>query len=79
MARTKRNAMQIEEARKKIQTSQLINRLADHVDGKNDMTRTQIRAAEILLRKSIPDLSSIDLQADVSGKFTLKLNKDPRG
>lgn len=53
-----------EEARKKIQTSQLINRLSDHVLGKVKMTSTQVRAADCLLKKALPDLSSVDMAAD---------------
>lgn len=64
MAATKRNAMNIEEARKKIQTTQLINRLQNHAYGKNEMTPTQVRAVEILLKKSIPDLSAITLAGE---------------
>lgn len=48
-----------DDVRRKIQASQLINRLQDHVDGKVDLESTQVKAAEILLRKSIPDLSTI--------------------
>ncbi|HYF54678.1 MAG TPA: hypothetical protein VEA41_10505 [Salinarimonas sp.] len=43
--------------RAKIQTSQLINRLSDHVFGKVELTPTQVKSAEILLRKTLPDLS----------------------
>lgn len=64
MAKTKRNAMNIEEARSKIQTTQLINRLQDHGLGKVDMSPTQVRAVEVLLKKKIPDLSSIALGQD---------------
>lgn len=66
MAATKRNAMLIEETRKKVQTSQLINRLQDHVVGKVDMSPTQVRAAEILLRKSLPDLSAVEHSGEVT-------------
>lgn len=59
MAATKRNAMLIEEARGKIQTTQLINRLQKHVDGKVDMSATQVQAARVLLGKSLPDLQAI--------------------
>jgi len=67
MAATKRNAMLIEEARKKIQTTQLINRLQDHAHGKCEMSQTQVRAVEILLKKSVPDLSSVALSGDGEG------------
>lgn len=58
MAATKRNAMNHAEARQKIQTSQLINRLQGHAFGEVEMTKTQIRATEVLLRKVLPDLTS---------------------
>jgi hypothetical protein len=45
--------------RTKIQTSQLINRLTGHVLGDVKMSATQVRAAEVLLRKSMPDLAQI--------------------
>jgi hypothetical protein len=50
-----------DEVRAKIQASQLINRLSDHVDGKIELSQTQVRAAEILLKKSIPDLSAVEM------------------
>lgn len=45
--------------RAKIQASQIINRLQNHLNGEIDLTSTQVKAAEILLRKSIPDLSQV--------------------
>ena len=53
MAATKRNAMLIAETRHRVQISQLINRLQDHADGKCEMSPTQVRAAEILLKKAL--------------------------
>lgn len=64
MAATKRNAMLIEEARTKIQTTQLINRLQNHALGEIEMSATQVRAVEVLLKKSVPDISNITLQGD---------------
>lgn len=64
MAATKRNAMLIAEAREKIRTTQLINRLQDHAFGEVEMSQTQIKAVEILLRKSVPDLSSVQHGGD---------------
>lgn len=37
----------------------LVNRLTDHVVGKVEMSPTQVRAAEVLLRKTLPDLSAV--------------------
>lgn len=48
-----------DEIRTKIQASQLVNRLTAHALGKTEMTPTQVKAAEILLRKSMPDLSQV--------------------
>jgi len=53
-----------EKTREKIQTSMLLNALQDHVLGKNKMKTTQIRAAEILLKKSLPDLAVLGLSID---------------
>lgn len=53
-----------DEIRKKIQASQLINRLTDHSFGKVEMSSTQVKAAEILLKKSIPDLSQVQGTGD---------------
>lgn len=49
--------------RKRIQTSQLINRLQDNALSESGeiMTAAQIRSAEILLRKSVPDLQATDI------------------
>lgn len=50
-----------DEIRKKIQASQLVNRLTAHALGEIEMTASQVRAAEILLRKSVPDLTAMEL------------------
>ena len=60
MARTKRNAMNIAEARQKIQTTQLVKRLAGHALGEIDMVPSQVRACEVLLKKTLPDLVQQD-------------------
>ncbi len=49
-----------ERTRAKIQTSQIINRLNKLVNGEVEMTSQQVRAAEILLRKTLPDLQTIE-------------------
>lgn len=45
-----------EVVRQKIRTSMLINRLQNHVSGRLEMSKTQIQAAGILLRKTLPDM-----------------------
>ena len=37
----------------------IIKRLHDHIVGECDLSATQVRSAEVLLRKSIPDLSAV--------------------
>lgn len=49
-----------ERTRAKIQTSQLLNRLFSHANGEAEMTATQVRAAEVLLKKTLPDLQAIE-------------------
>ena len=42
--------------RDRIRTGMLINRLQNHVLGRLDMSKTQLQAAGILLRKTLPDM-----------------------
>ncbi len=56
-----------DEIRAKIQASQLINRLTDHALGDVELTSTQVRAIEILLKKSVPDLSAMELTGSDGG------------
>ena len=50
-----------DEIRSKIQASVIIGFLTEHVKGNREMSATQVRSAEILLKKSVPDISSIEL------------------
>ena len=59
--------------REKIQTSQLLNRLQDHVFGKVELTPTQVRAAEVLIRKTLPDLTTTTLQGPGGGDIQLNV------
>ena len=47
--------------RSKIQTGNLLTRLNNHAQGKIEMTSSQIKAAEILLKKTMPDLKQTDM------------------
>ncbi len=57
-----------ETVREKIKASQLINRLQDHILGKIELDTGQIRAIEILLKKSLPDLSAVEHSGEVETK-----------
>lgn len=66
-----------DEVRQKIQTSQLINRLTDHAIGKVELSPTQVRSIEILLKKSIPDLSAVSLEgAGENGEHLHKIVRE---
>lgn len=53
--------------REKIRTSQLINRLTNHVLGKVDLSTSQVTAALGLMRKTLPDLAATH-NTDEQGK-----------
>lgn len=55
-----------DEVRTKIQASQLINVLQNHALGtdEEELSASRLKAIEILLRKSVPDLSSVQLSGD---------------
>ena len=55
-----------DEVRQKIQSSQLINRLDKHARGKLELSQTQVRSIEILLRKTLPDLNATTLAGDAN-------------
>jgi hypothetical protein len=76
MAARKRAIKHDENTRLKIQAAQLINRLQDHAAGKVDLSTTQVRAIEVLLRKTLPDLSDVRMEVDAQPiTFQLDLGK----
>ncbi|WP_298621549.1 hypothetical protein [uncultured Zoogloea sp.] len=46
--------------RVKIQNSNILNALIEHVEGKREMGASQVTAGIALLKKVLPDLSSIE-------------------
>lgn len=50
--------------RVKIQNSNILNALLEHVDGKREMSGTQVQAGIALLKKVLPDLSAMTLGGD---------------
>lgn len=63
-ARTKR-IFHDENTRAKIQTTQIINRLTKHIFGEIEMSASQVRAAEILLNKRLPNLAATENVTEV--------------
>ena len=59
------NKLHQEDVRKKIQVSQLLNVLQNHALGETeDLSPTRVKAIEILLRKSMPDMASVTISGD---------------
>jgi len=48
----------------KIQAGVILDRLVKHVNGEIEMTASQIKAADILVKKTVPDLA----RTEVTGK-----------
>ena len=46
--------------RDKIKNSNILSYLLRHIEGKRDMSPTQVQAALALLKKTLPDLSSVE-------------------
>ena len=57
-----------ENTRQRIKTTMIVKRLMDHIDGAAELSTTQVRAAEILLKKTLPDLSQTAIDADVTAR-----------
>jgi hypothetical protein len=53
--------------RAKIKTKRIVDILQQHLDGKNDLSRTQIKAAEILLAKSLSNAPQITELSGLDG------------
>ena len=50
--------------RVKIQNSNILNALIEHVEGKREMTGTQVTAGLGLLKKVLPDLSTVTVEGN---------------
>lgn len=62
-----------DEVRARIQVSQIVNVLHKQALGdlETDLTPARLKAIELLLRKSLPDLSSIELTGDGGGPIRI--------
>ncbi len=69
---TKDTPMQ-EDWKKKIQATAIMNRLNECVEGRVELSSQQIKAADILLKKIVPDLS----RSELTGKDGEKLSMTP--
>lgn len=68
------NKLHQDDVRKKIQASQLINVLQGHAFGQTkELSLSRMKAIEILLRKSLPDLSAVQLTGADDGPINANL------
>jgi hypothetical protein len=67
MAGRPMNKLHQEDVRKKIQAGQLIKVLQDHaLTGDSEFLPSRLKAIEILLRKSMPDLTAVTLDGTIT-------------
>ena len=62
-----------EDVRRKIQASNIVTRLQQHINGEVEMSATQVAAAKILLDKSVASLQSITLSGDPDNPIQLNM------
>ena len=62
-----------EDTRKKIQAGNIINRLEKFISGEIRMEPAAVTAALGLLKKVLPDLTSVELSADVSTPYVARI------
>lgn len=63
----------VEKFRASIRVGLIRNRLMKHIIGELEMTPTQIRAAEILLNKSVPNLGHIEHAGEINHNFVSRM------
>jgi len=70
-----------DEWRQKIQVGNILNRMNKHTMNKEGdiMTPSQVKAAEILLRKCLPDLKAIELTGEGGGAVAFEVIISPHG
>lgn len=69
----RKNLLHADLTRLRIKSSMLLNALQDHALGKRKMLPTQIKAAEVLLKKTTPDLSSVKHTGDAQNPVAVTI------
>lgn len=60
--------------RAKIQKSNILNALIEHIEGRRDMSATQVSAGLGLLKKCLPDLQAVELTGQDGAPIELNMN-----
>jgi hypothetical protein len=64
-----------DEVKKKIQASQLINRLTEHaLSSEPVMDASQVNAAKVLLNKVIPDVKAVEVSGPNGGEISVGIS-----
>ena len=63
----------VEAVRNRIRAGGIVNRLEKHVLGKIEMSASQVTAALGLLRKVVPDISSIEHSGEIVHNYVAQL------
>lgn len=71
----RKNLSHPDKVRRRIQTSQLVNRLTSHVLGEVDMKPSQVTAALGLLKKTVPDLSAVEHTGSMTYRVANELSE----
>jgi len=64
-----RRVRQDDRTRERIRVAYLLNRLQNCVEGKVELTLVQYKAAELLLRKALPDLVALHMTGETTHNF----------
>lgn len=71
-----RQPLMTDEHRGKIANSNILNALIEHVDGKRDMSATQVSAGIALLKKVMPDLQAVQHSGQVEHVNASEMSDD---
>lgn len=59
--------------RQKIKAMWMLHKLHEHIAGNLELSITQIRAIDILLKKCVPDLTATQVTANVTHRYVAEL------
>ena len=65
-----------ENTRTRIQTTMIVKRLEDHILGKIEMTSSQVSAASILIKKTLPDLQAVQVEKQTPNNSVENMTDD---
>ena len=73
MAARKNKVTLSERWKDRISATMILNRLVSHVEGNLELSPTQIKAADIILKKVVPDLARTEHVGDGGGPVELRI------